>query len=255
MKRYRRKFPWGHISYLAGGEGDPTLILIHGAGNEAAVWEKVFPQLTRVCQVIALDLPGHGNSAYKSCPTIEDYSSVLLEFAGSLEIEDPVLAGHSMGGAISIKTAPLLRNLRGLVLIGTGALLRVNPKLIDALENDFPKAASTMTRWSFLKGTSPEILSAGEDMLYRAGQAVLLQDMKACDSYSGEDELSKIEAPTLVVCGREDVMTPLSLSEQLRDGIKGAHLSIIENCGHMVQVEKGEELGRIMAEFISSLRR
>lgn len=254
MERLFKRLPWGSVSYLKGGKAGLSVIFIHGAGNNAEVWRRVFPYLLDICTVIAVDLPGHGQSAFRSIRGVDDYSLCIIDFIESAGIEKPVLVGHSMGGAISIKTAAGFQNLSGLVLVGTGAKLKVNPKLLRMLDEDFPRAVETMTKWSFLKGTSEALVENAKDMLYLAGKEVLLQDMRACDDYNGEMDLERINTPTLIICGKEDVMTPVSLSMELHERIKGSMISLIDSSGHMVQMEKPDELGNTIREFIKGIK-
>lgn len=253
IERFSKRLPWGSVSYLKAGKGSPSLILIHGAGNNAEVWMDVFPYLADIATTIAVDLPGHGNSAYRSIKGMDDYTQCIIDFIEALGVNRPVLVGHSMGGAVSIKTAARYGNLGGLILVGTGAHLKVNPRLLKMFEEDFPGAVDTMTKWSFLRGVSGSLIDKVKEMLYLAGQEVLLQDMKACDGYSGEADLERINIPTLIICGKEDVMTPVPLSMELHVKIKGSKISLIDGSGHMVQLEKSGELGRTIVLFIREL--
>ncbi|RMG59801.1 MAG: alpha/beta hydrolase [Deltaproteobacteria bacterium] len=248
MKRRAARLPWGVVSFLEGGGEGVPVVFVHGAGSQGSVWERVVP-LPGKRRFILVDLPGHGFSSFRPCPSIEEYRECLLKFFDEISLERPVLVGHSMGGAIAIKTAAV-SDLSALILVGTGGKLGVNPKLLKALREDFPGAVRTMARWSVLKGSPEELLLAGEEDLFRAGQTVLLQDMENCDSYSGEEDLSRIFCPTLVVCGREDVMTPLPLSEHLAERIPGARLEVIGECGHTVQWEKPDELKQAISSFL-----
>ncbi len=250
IERFSKRLPWGSVSYLKAGKGIPFLIFIHGAGNNAEVWMDVFPYLKDIATAIAVDLPGHGYSAYRSINGVDDYSRCVIDFIETLGVERPVLVGHSMGGAISIKIAAHYRNLSGLILVGTGAHLKVNPRLLKMLEEDFSGAVDLMAKWSFLKDISGDLIEKSREMLFLAGQEVLLQDMRVCDGYSGETDLERIKIPTLIVCGKEDVMTPVSLSMELYERIRGSKISLIDGSGHMVQLEKSGELGRMMVSFI-----
>ena len=237
------------MAYLGKEEGREVLFFIHGAGNRAEVWEGVMGRIPNR-SLYAVDLPGHGLSSCKRCERIEDYSRCILQFMEAKGIEEAILVGHSMGGAIAIKATLSSDRVKGLVLVGTGATLKVNPKLLEGLREDFPQAVERMTRWSFRKGAPQELLDKGKGLFLQAGQEVLYQDMKACDDYSSEEELGRISVPTLIICGDTDVMTPPELSQRLHEGIKGSELVLIEGSGHMVHVEKGGEVGEAIARFL-----
>lgn len=200
-----------------------------------------------------LDLPGHGASSYVPCDGVEDYASVVLEFLEAEDLREVVLVGHSMGGAISLKVVPFTRRVGALVLVGTGAKLGVNPKLLSLFKQNFPEALVLMARWSFLKEAPKGLLDRAVEMAWRCGQTVLLQDFRACDRYSARGELHRIQVPALVVCGRQDLMTPPDLSKELVRDIKGARLALIEGCGHMVPMERPEDLAGAIRAFVGEV--
>ncbi len=251
MERYSLRLTGGILSYLVGGKG-PPVVLIHGAGNRAEIWKELFPVLTEGYTLYVLDLPGHGLSSYIPCPRIEDYSSRVLEFLEAADLRGVTLVGHSMGGAIALKTAPFSKRVAALVLVGTGARLRVNPRLLSMLKSDFPRGIELMARWSFPKGAPQELLDETKEMFWQSGQAVLYQDMLACDLYSAREDLGDISLPTLIVCGERDVMTPPDLSRELQRGIRGAELRLVEGAGHMVHREKGKEVARLISSFLDA---
>lgn len=251
MERHFLRLAGGILSYLVGGKG-PPVVLIHGAGNRAEIWKELFPVLTEGYTLYVLDLPGHGLSSYIPCPRIEDYSSRVLEFLEAADLRGVALVGHSMGGAIVLKTGPFSKRVAALVLVGTGARLRVNPRLLSMLKDDFPRGIELMARWSFPKGAPQELLDEAKEMFWQSGQAVLYQDMLACDLYSAREDLGDISLPTLIVCGERDVMTPPDLSRELQRGIRGAELRLVEGAGHMVHRENGEEVARLISSFLDA---
>lgn len=229
------------------------MILIHGAGGRAEVWRDLFPVLSPHFRLYALDLPAHGSSSHRGCKGIADYSDVILEFIEVLGLYGVTLVGHSMGGAIAIKAAPRSTRLKALVLVGTGPVLELNPKLLKTLEEDFQQGVKMILRWAFAREAPVELHREAEEMFFRAGQRVVLQDMRACHLYNGWEELPRISIPTLVVCGGQDVMTPPRLSQQLKEGIDGARLVLIEGAGHMLPRERGRELAETIKAFLQEV--
>ena len=122
----------------------PPFFAIHGAGDGSFLWRDVATRLSGAgpcggfC-VIAIDLPGHGGSpgpALDSVSAIADFVSAVLEAARFPRV---VLLGHSMGGAVAIELAVLGRTpLAGLALVATGARLRTNPAIFEAVRTDWP---------------------------------------------------------------------------------------------------------------------
>lgn len=143
MKRSSFRLKGGVLAFLKEGEG-PPVVLIHGAGNRAEIWKELFAALTEAYTLYVLDLPGHGCSSYMPCLRIEDYSSQILEFLEAADLEGVTLVGHSMGGAIALKAVPFSKRVATLVLVGTGPRLRVNPRLLSILREDFSRGVELM---------------------------------------------------------------------------------------------------------------
>lgn len=84
-------------------------------------------------------------------------------------------------------------------------------------------------------------------------QSVLYGDFLACDEFDIMERVSNIHAPTLLICGRLDRMTPPNRSEYLQEQIEGAQLHIVEGAGHMVMIEQPDEVARLLAEFVDQI--
>ena len=84
-------------------------------------------------------------------------------------------------------------------------------------------------------------------------QAVLYGDFLACDSFDVMESVKKIQVPTLLICGSADRMTPPNRSEYLRDQIEGAQLHIIEGAGHMVMIERPDEVAGLLTGFLDQI--
>src|SRR5262249_50983979 len=126
---------------LEAGQG-PPLVLVHGAGGRGEVWGPQLADLSDVARVIAVDLPGHGGTGGAGCRRIDDYATWVVGLLDALALDRVVLGGHSMGGAISQTIARARpERLRGLVLVGTGARLRVAPRILELFGAGSPVGA------------------------------------------------------------------------------------------------------------------
>jgi len=225
------------------------VVFVHGAGGSHQHWLYQVRDLPGV-PTFALDLPGHGQSAGPGRDSIQGYAGWLVAFLDAVGVDRAILAGHSMGGAIALHVAlhdPA--RVAGLALIATGARLRVAPGLRDAIRQDFAAAIGLMGEWVYGPDADPAVVRLGLRQLEAAGPDVLSGDFAACDGFDVMDRLGEIGAPTLVMCGTLDRMTPTKYSTFLRDGIRGASLHLVEGAGHMLMVEKPAAVARALASL------
>src|SRR2546426_473492 len=195
------------VHYVQTGSGAPALVLIHGAGGDHTTWMRQLEGLTDSATVVALDLPGHGASAGDGCRAVSDYATVVRGLLAALGRGPVVLGGHSMGGAITqavALTAPEL--LQGLVLVGTGARLRVFPKLFELMEKDYAEGVAFVTRYAWSPSTREALKAGGRRTMSATRPAVTIGDFTAGDGVAGMDRVGltsvRAPAPPAQPCGR-----------------------------------------------------
>jgi pimeloyl-ACP methyl ester carboxylesterase len=191
-------------------------------------------------RVIALDLPGHGRSPGGGERSVAAYAQRVLALLDELGVDAALVLGHSMGGAIALTLALEARaRVAGLALVGTGARLRVSRAVLEATASPAlpAQAARDMAVWSFGPGVGDELLGDFADGLRAVAPGVLHGDFLACDAFDVMGRLGEVSAPTLVLCGTEDRLTPPKYSEYLHRNIRGARLELIAGAGHMVMLE------------------
>ncbi len=233
--------------------GRPALLLIHGAGGSHLHWP---PQLRRLpgVSVLAPDLPGHGRSDGPGREAIGEYARDVVSLLDALGVERTVVGGHSMGGAIAqVMAIDHAERVAGLILIGTGAKLRVAPAVLDGILNDFEATVGLVVDWSFGPAATDDLKQLGLKAIRETDPAVLLGDYRACDRFDIRDQLERIQTPTLVVGGTADRLTPLRFSRYLAENIAGAQLEIVEGAGHMMALESPEEVGAVVDRFMAEL--
>ncbi|MFH1350354.1 MAG: alpha/beta hydrolase [Pseudomonadota bacterium] len=235
-------------------DGRPNLVMIHGAGGNAIIWKNQIHALDRDVNVLALDLPGHGNTEESGYSSIQEYTRWLVETIKAL-FDDPVfLMGHSMGGAIVQEAAFTYPDVfKGIILVGTGPRLRVAPIFMDGILNNFEQTIDTFIRYAYSLKTDKAIIEEGGKLMKSAGSETVHSDFLACDEFDSRQEVPHIDLPCLVLCGSQDKLTPPKLSLTLQENIKGSVLKTIPNVGHMVMIESYEEFNQAVTAFIFGL--
>ena len=200
---------------------------------------------------LAVELPGHPTGSGYS--TIEDYASSVEEYIRKEAVKEPVLIGHSMGGGIAITLALANFKLAGLVLVGTGARLRVHPALLSKVNENYEEASKLIATWSVSPSSDPVIAERIAQELLRMNSQVTYGDFIACDKFDRMNDVQKITCKTLIVVGEDDRMTPVKYSQYLHQKISGSKLVVIPGAGHSVMLEKHRLFNGAVEAFLDSL--
>jgi pimeloyl-ACP methyl ester carboxylesterase len=231
----------------------PPVVLVHGAGGNHLIWPAAVRHLPHTA-VYALDLPGHGASPSPGCTNISAYSEIVRDFVDALELPWFVLAGHSMGGAITLDFAVAYgHRLAAITVVGAGARMRVASTLLEGVLHDFEAATASIVDASY----HPSTVSAEKEVYLRHLREndphVLYGDFAACHQFDVVDRLNTITLPALIVCGRQDQMTPPERSVYLHEHIAGSELCIFDCAGHNVMVEQPQQVACLLGRFLDQL--
>ena len=226
------------------------LLFIPGAGSAEAGWVHQIKYFTGSEVVV---LPGHPEG--EPCSSLDGYVEWLWDYIHQQRYQDVVLAGHSMGGAVAqLYGLRYGEEVKALVLIGTGARLRVLPARLALLE----EMVTDEVGWrKFLADEYSLVESAARQSLIeegvRIGPAVALNDYLGCDKFNIMDQVHLIKIPTLVICGSADDRTPKKYTEYLADKIGGATPVIVGGANHWVHLEKPQEVNQAIEDFLARL--
>lgn len=231
----------------------PTLVFIHGSGDSAQVWEPLIAALPDEYTYLALDLPGHG--ALLDQPpadaSVAGYASFVSQELQRRGIVAPTILGHSLGGAVALRLAlDAPQQVARLVLIGTGARLRVSPVGLERARKAGPTGDAELTRLSFSDAHAADAL-AYQQARRPTTPGMLYRDLIACDAFDIMAEVGSISAPSLVVVGAEDRMTPEKYSRFLADKLPHAKLVVVPEAGHYVQIEQPDQVASALRAWLS----
>jgi len=231
--------------------GRSPLLMVHGAGGRHDHWP---PQVRRMAgvTVFAPDLPGHGRSEGQGCQSVLDYANAVVRLLDRLEIPQAILGGHSMGGAI-VQTIGLTapERVAGMVLVGTGARLRVAPQILEGILSDFEQTVEVILEYAYGPAASQKLLTVGRRSLRETPPEVLHGDYLACDRFDIMERLGQIQVPVLVINGTEDRLTPPKYASYLVEHLSDARLALVEGAGHMVAVEQPETVAALIKGWVA----
>jgi triacylglycerol lipase len=253
------------IYYLEAGSAGPTVILLHGLGGDATNWALTIPTLAKTYRVLAPDQIGFGQSDKPLLNyRIGTYVEFLARFYQKLGITKATLVGNSLGGWISAAfTLAHPDKVEKLVLVDAAGL---SPKRWNGPE--MRREEMALLNPATIEDTKKLLVMilANKAMVNeQMAEQMLIQRMQKGDGNTinrltesillGQDwldgKLGAIRTPTLVVWGREDLLTPLGIGKAFAADIKGAELVVFENCGHVPQMEVAPKFNEALLRFLS----
>jgi pyruvate dehydrogenase E2 component (dihydrolipoamide acetyltransferase) len=245
------------IRYFERGEGGVPLVLVHGFGGDLNNWMFNHEALAAGRRVVALDLPGHGESTKQlERADLDELSGVVLALLDHLDIPAAHLVGHSMGGAVSLNTARLApQRVRSLTLIGSAGLGEdingdylqgfveaanrnaLKPQLVKLFSN--PELVNRQMLEDMLKYKRLE----GVDAALRLLVSGLFKEGRQQLDLRGVVQDGRLSV--LLIWGSDDAIIPVSHSAGLT-----AQVEILPGQAHMVQMEAAEQVNRLILDFV-----
>ena len=240
----------GKTVFVSTGSGHPdadaaSVVFVHGAGFDHTIWVMPARYFARHgMRVLAVDLPGHGRSdgpAHTSIETLADWLAGVLDAA---EVREAAIVGHSMGSLIGYRFAQChAARCRTLTLLGPAIPLQVTHQLLDAAEDNDHAAIDMANAWSHSPrgklgaNDNPGVwmLGTGERLIERSAPGVFHADLAACNDYQPTEQL--VEAPTLLILGDADQMTPARRGLALAEKLPHARVVRLAGCGHSMLSE------------------
>lgn len=262
----KRRIAGSEIAYEARGQG-PAVLLLHAFPLGKVMWDAQAAALEATHTVVRFDDRGFGDSppgdGLLTMERIADDAGALLDHLG---ISKAVVAGCSMGGYAAFAFVRRHADrLRGLVLQDTragadGEEARKNRALMaEKVLKEGATAAADAFVPKLLGGTThrerPQVVGRVREIILGTrprGVADALAGLAArADS---TPTLREIRVPTLVVCGEEDVLTPVPESEAMHRAVPGSRLEIVPKAGHLANMENPQAYNRALLDFLAGIR-
>jgi 3-oxoadipate enol-lactonase len=254
-----------NLAYTDLGAG-PPVVLIHGYPFNRSLWTEQAELLRSRYRVVAPDLRGFGESdSSEGTSTMSRMADDVASLMDALEIERAVIGGLSMGGYVALAFARMFpARVRALVLADTRAQADTeegkqtrSQQAEKALSEGMAGIADAMLPKLLTPDTvskRPELVKRVRDMMLKTkpeGAAAALLGMAERDDQT--EFISSIQAPALIIVGREDAITPVADSENMHSRIEGSRLVVIENAGHVSNLEQTEQFNDALLGFLSTV--
>jgi pimeloyl-ACP methyl ester carboxylesterase len=231
-----------------------TIVMIHGAGGSKAFWQAQVEALAERVNTVAIDLPGHGQSHGNGHDRIEDYARAVVDYISAVKTPKPIPCGISLGGAV---VQQLLLDYPDLfkagILVNSGSKLKVAPEIFEAIEKDIKSYVEMMAKYAASKSTDPDRVKRFKDDTLRCKSEVLIKDFQACDRFDVMQRVGSIKQAVLVVTAEDDQVTPPKYGDFMETSIAKASRVHITEAGHIVPMEKPEEVNRAIVEFLDGI--
>jgi non-heme chloroperoxidase len=259
----------------------PPIVLVHGVTLSDAVWVRQFTALADRHRVIAIDQRGHGPSvAGTDGYTFDRLAQDTLDVLDGLKVADAVLVGHSMGGMVSLTAVladpdRMAEHVAALVLVGTTAgpvtgvplwpvvtdrMTSLTGRSLVSAERRgrglFPgeDLSSWSTRLAFGSKPTPLDLELTRSLISAMSPSAMADLLVSLVGFDVRARLGEITLPTWIVVGSRDLLLPPFHARRMAAAIPGAVLEVLPGCGHMVMLERPDELNGLLHELSVSVQ-
>lgn len=245
------------IGYVEAGSGDEVpIVFLHGVGSDKSVWHPQIAHFGRERRAIAFDYPGYGESdPAPEGTTRDDFASAIISAMHELGIDRAHICGLSLGGVVAIAihhAAP--ERCASLILADSFAVHPEGHAIYErSIASSSDLRAMARNRVDLLIAQPPkaavreeviETMSRIDPAAYRIGaEAVWLADQRS--------RAQRIDVPTLVIVGHQDLVTPVELSSELVDLVPEARMQVIAGAGHLTNLEKPADFNSAIDDFIA----
>jgi len=225
------------------------VVCLHGSADNHHVYDRLFDAMPGR-ERYAINLPGRAGTDGPALGTVAEMEAFLSRFLESEVQGDYLVVGHSLGGGVALEHAlssPSQR-LAGIVLLATGARLRVHPMILQLFERYAKSGAAIppLPPGLYEQGADPALVAEASQHRELTPIATGGQDWRACDSFDRMDDVKDIQVPALIVAGSQDALTPVKYAQYVANQIPDNELHVLEGAGHMVVMERATEIAGLI---------
>ena len=232
------------VNYIDFGQGDNTLVLLHGWGQNIDMMKPIGNKFKKNNRVIIIDLPGFGMSEEPTYVwNLKDYVICIKELLDKLEVEKPILIGHSFGGKISLLYASMYE-VEKLVLFGSPFKQEIKK---ISMKTKILKGLKKVPLLNKLEGFAKKHIGSTD---YKQASETMRKIMVEHVNLDITEEVKKIKASTLLVWGTMDQEVPIERAYELEKLIEDAAVIPYEGCSHYAYLERIDQTINIIKNFI-----
>lgn len=241
------------------GEGKRApLVCVHGAGASSVVWMDAVRRMAPQRRIVALDLPGHGQSDPWHPPaevTVDQYRDAVGTVCATLGITQAVIMGHSMGGQVALSCATAWPDkVAALVLVASGLELSVPPSVMHSIRTDFAHLHDVLRPLLWSPSTPVELIDRWTGLLAAADAEVTEADFRVAQTFVPPPILpSRPSLPSLIIGGEDDLLAPPSSQRSLGKRL-GTEPVLLPRAAHLPMLEQPSDFFSALESFLTGTR-
>ena len=255
--------PTTTLHHTRRGHSGPAVVLLHGLGSSCRDWEFQEVALETCYRIIAVDLPGHGNSAPpRVAVTIEDMADEVSALLAALDEEPAHVVGLSLGACVALRLGlQSPSRVRSLTLVNPFARVQpTGPRDVARLLLRLTMlgvAPMRMVGAHVARGLFPwpeqrALYEAAVTSLGATSRRGYASALRALAQFDARGQVAAIRRPTLVVAGDRDTMVPLAPKLRLAAAIPSAHIVVVPASGHATPYDQPATFNRVLLEFLAA---
>lgn len=254
------------VCYDDFGEGAEPIIFLHGFPFDKSAWKPQVDFLKNTYRVIAIDIRGFGKSNVGTEKmSINLFADDLIQFMDALEIETATVCGLSMGGFILLNAANRFPERFSALIFADTQCIADTPQVKEGRTKtiaQIEKEGTEKFAEYFLQAVfHPHTINNERGLIENIRGIIKNNSSEAIigglQALASRDEtcstLNKISVPTLILCGMQDTVTPATESEYLNKNIANSLIHLIDNAGHLSNLEKADEFNHYISYFIQEM--